>query len=127
MAGTNGAFLDIEGVQLAKVTVSPITGPGTLTKLGPGGLFLYTANSYQGGTVINSGQLAAASDASLGAVPSSFVANNITLNGGELSNLTSGTSGANLIVSANRGIFWVPMADISRFPACRQHRQHHAR
>ena len=73
VAGTNGAFIDVEPpVGLArhrKILASslPISGPGTLTKLGLGTLDLGATNTYAGGTVINNGVLQAQSDLSLGA------------------------------------------------------------
>jgi autotransporter-associated beta strand protein len=108
VAGTNGAFLDIEvvnGTTKFSTAGTPITGPGSVTKLGPGLLVFQNNNSYTGGTVINNGILQAQTDLSLGPVPSGFVSNNITLNGGELRDNAQGTS---LSLSANRGVFLGP-------------------
>ena len=76
-----------------------ITGAIKLVKTGTGTQTLGEANSYTGGTVINGGELDAAIDASLGAVPGS-ASNNITLDGGRLSTI----SGSNLTINANRNI-----------------------
>ncbi len=58
------------------------------------------ANSYTGGTLIDNGQIRAANDAYLGAVPAVFDAANITLqNGGVLQN-----NEAFLDLNANRGL-----------------------
>ena len=104
VAGTNGAFIYVPAGQFAKnLAGTPISGAGTLTAMGAGALYLIgTGNTYQGGTVINGGVIGATNDSSLGQVPSSFVANNITFNGGELVSLSSSI---NLTLSANRGIF----------------------
>jgi autotransporter-associated beta strand protein len=57
-------------------------------------------NNYTGGTLIDAGQIRAADEAKLGAVPVSFDAANITLsNGGVLQNYDS-----HLVLNANRGI-----------------------
>jgi autotransporter-associated beta strand protein len=83
---------------------SIITGPGGIALNGNGfvgtaqTLVLTGANSYQGNTTVNLGTLSINSDGTLGAVPSSFTANSITLNGGGL------TTTATLTLNANRGI-----------------------
>ena len=56
-------------------------------------------NGYTGITNLNGGLVFAASDASLGAAPSSYVANQLTLNGGVLINYNG-----SLVLSPNRGI-----------------------
>ena len=67
---------------------------------------MYGTNSYTGGTVVAGANLSVAFETTIGEVPSSFVANNITLNGGELANdLNSGT---NISFSANRGVAMGP-------------------
>jgi fibronectin-binding autotransporter adhesin len=44
-----------------------VSGPGTLSQLGPGTLILTGANSYSGGTIIRGGTLSVDTDAELGA------------------------------------------------------------
>ena len=44
-----------------------LTGPGGLTKLGPGTLVLTGPNSYTGGTTVSAGALSIAADGALGA------------------------------------------------------------
>jgi autotransporter-associated beta strand protein len=129
VAGTNGAFIDVEsggnaGSATIKSGAANISGPGFLTKLGPGTLTLNNSNTYQGsttvdngilalgatnlytgGTVLNGGLIQAQSELSLGPVPGSFMYNNITLNGGEL---RDNSQGASLNLSANRGIYLGP-------------------
>ena len=56
-------------------------------------------NSYTGKTFFNGGQIIPVSDASLGAVPGSVVADNLTFNGGTLTLPNGGMS-----ISSNRGI-----------------------
>lgn len=83
---------------------SNITGSAGLTKFGPGKLTLSgTTNNYTGGTVINGGTLAITTDAQIGAVPGSFDASNITINGGGTLDIS-----ANITLSANRGIVLGP-------------------
>ncbi|MFI5382299.1 MAG: hypothetical protein ACHRHE_23635, partial [Tepidisphaerales bacterium] len=43
-----------------------VSGPGGLSKDGPGGLWLNTVNTYQGGTAIYNGVVTAAADSALG-------------------------------------------------------------
>ena len=80
------------------------TGTGgtiALTRSSSSALAVFTlsgANTYTGGTTISGGVLAISSDGNLGAVPSSFTANAITLSGGEL----RATASASL--DAKRGV-----------------------
>ena len=88
---------------------SIITGSAGLTKFGPGTLTLSTAtNSYLGGTVINGGTLVFATDAQIGAVPSSFDASNITINGGATMRFTAASGSSDFTLNANRGIVLGP-------------------
>ena len=102
VAGTGGAIIDTQGNTMTVASSSSISGPGSLTKDGAGLLQLIGTNTYAGPTVINNGLVLAQSESSLGAVPSSFTNNNITLNGGEL---RDASQGASLYLSANRGIY----------------------
>lgn len=89
------------------------SGPGfsgvSLNKIGTGQLQLDRANTFTGKIVIDTGKLYATeangslADAKLGAVPSSFVADSITIRNGGTLNLASGTDGRSL--AANRGIY----------------------
>jgi autotransporter-associated beta strand protein len=76
-----------------------ILGGGSLTKIGTGTLQLSGANSYQGGTAINGGTLAVASDANLGAG-----SGGLTFNGGTLQ-LTGpfGTTSRSIVLNAGGG------------------------
>jgi len=82
-----------------------ITGSGNLTKTGNNPLTLSAANTYSGGTTVNGGFAGISADGataggagSLGAVPATVTAANVTLNSGGL----LGT--ASLTLNTNRGI-----------------------
>ena len=78
---------------------SNIGGTITLVKTGPGTLLLTsTANSFSGKTVIYGGLIGIVADASLGAAPGAFVANQLQFSGGGLQFLS------NTSLSPNRGI-----------------------
>ncbi|MEI6675394.1 MAG: autotransporter-associated beta strand repeat-containing protein, partial [Verrucomicrobiota bacterium] len=82
----------------------------SLNKIGSGTLILDNrSNSFTGNIVIDGGRLQVNYDNQLGAAPSSFVANNISiLNGGSfLSNLGNGSDNLGNL-SANRGIYLGP-------------------
>ena len=70
-----------------------------LNKVGPGDLRLTNINTYVGKTTISAGKLVIASEFSLGAAPSSPVADQITINGGTLAGFDTFS-----IQNANRGI-----------------------
>jgi autotransporter-associated beta strand protein len=80
-------------------------GVVTLVKNGSGTLILTsgavtngTIKTYSGGTVINGGTIRIGNDLSLGTVPTSFDADNLTFNGGALQ------FSASLTLSSNRGV-----------------------
>lgn len=93
----NGSYVTAEASVSATIN-SAIAGSAGLIKNGPGTLNLTASNSYTGGTSVIGGTVVVASDANLGAVPGSFTAGNLTLNGGTL------RFGANTDISNNRGI-----------------------
>lgn len=92
--GANGTYTlggVISGDAGTGLTVNkPSAATGTLALTG--------ANNYTGKTTINGGTVSINSDASLGAAPGSFVADQLTLNGGTLS------PSVNVTFNANRGI-----------------------
>jgi autotransporter-associated beta strand protein len=103
----NGHTITVAGS--GNVVISGIisngTGSGAVVQTASGTLTLSGSNTYTGGTTVSAGTLSISSDANLGAVPSSTVANSITLNGGTLQ-LTAGTSAATAsTINANRGIY----------------------
>jgi fibronectin-binding autotransporter adhesin len=93
--GAGGGVIDTAG---NNDTIAGAISGTSLTKSGSGTLFLSNSNSYSGGTVINAGALQVSTDANLGAMPASFTAGNITLDGGTL------RFGASFDLSNNRGI-----------------------
>ncbi len=84
VADTGGAIIDTQTYTMTESATATISGPGSLTKFGPGVLALNGVNTYAGVTVINAGILQANGELSLEPVPAGFVYNNITLNGGML-------------------------------------------
>ncbi|MDB6057456.1 MAG: Extracellular serine protease precursor [Verrucomicrobiales bacterium] len=99
--GASGGIID--GTS-APVCPQIITGSGNLTKNGSGICTLSGANTYTGKTIINSSaQITinnSGGDAALGTAPGSFVADQLTLNGGTL----SVGSAANAVLPPNRGV-----------------------
>lgn len=64
--GADGGSVATEGSTTLTLS-GPVSGPGTLSKVGTGTLVLSGANSYSGGTFIGNGVLQVGSDANLGA------------------------------------------------------------
>jgi fibronectin-binding autotransporter adhesin len=98
--GVSGATLDIALANSSMQISGSAGGSGTLVKTGPGTLILASANTYNGGTVINGGKIylagATANSAGLGS-------GSVTLNNGTLSMAdvqASETAAWNLIVPA---------------------------
>lgn len=115
--GTNGLVFDtVSGPLNIGETLS---GSGTITKTGggaggiagqPQNIAVSASNSgFTGKWVVTGGNLSINDDAALGAVPGSFVADALTLDGGSLANMTSAAgggfaSGHSFTLHANRGI-----------------------
>ena len=76
-----------------------VSGAGSLAKSGSGTLTLSGANTYTGKTAVTGGAISVAADSGLGAAPGSAVADQLTLDGGELR-----VTGAGQTLAANRGI-----------------------
>ncbi|GAA5483618.1 beta strand repeat-containing protein [Haloferula sargassicola] len=88
-----------------------VSGSGTITKTGGGMLsFNNGFNSFTGKIIVNEGRFGINGDGALGAVPGTFVADSITLNGGGLvsgivNNAGGGfDNGGVFTLNANRGI-----------------------
>lgn len=106
--GATGGTFNTNGFNL--ILGTPVSGPGSLTKIGTGVLTLSGANSYTGGTVVNAGTLSLAPGASLPTVGmlqvngGTFDLNGNSLSVGSLSGL-GGTialgSGTLTVVEAN--------------------------
>jgi fibronectin-binding autotransporter adhesin len=79
---------------------SVLAGSDAVSKNGAGTLVLSSANTYSGKTIINAGTISIDADDRLGAAPGSYVADQLTFNGGGLR--VTGSSSVNM--SANRGI-----------------------
>lgn len=73
--------------------------PDGLTKSGAGTLILTGANIFTGKTYLNAGTVQISSDAALGAVPASAVADQVVFNGGTLQN-----NNTYVMLNANRGL-----------------------
>ena len=76
-----------------------LSGVGSLAKSGAGVLTLSAANTFSGKTTVTGGAISVAADSGLGAAPGSAVADQLTLDGGELR-----VTGSGQTLSANRGI-----------------------
>ena len=105
ISGTAGQITFTDQVATQVTTVNSIIndngagGTVTVVKNGPGTLILAgTTSNYTGGTFLNGGLTRISADRSLGAIPGSVQAGNLTFNGGTLQWAT----GFNL--SSNRGI-----------------------
>ena len=81
-----------------------ISGTGILNTSTPVTL-LNTTNTYSGGTTVTGSYLSPAADGSLGAVPATFSAANITLNAGNISTYNSTGASFTLNLNANRGVY----------------------
>lgn len=84
-----------------------ISGTGSLADNGVGTLTLGNANTYSGATAIGNSSLVIGADASLGAPPSSFVANQLSMNCSQNGVTDYGlrvSTGASFTLNANRGI-----------------------
>lgn len=115
--GPGGVFLS--GDQTVSTTLSiniktVLSGSDVLTKTGTGTLGLSGINTFTGRFVVNQGFLGIHADAALGAVPATFQADNITLDGGTLvmgvdfRGASSHTNVGTASLDANRGIILGP-------------------
>lgn len=113
LTGPGGVFLS--GNQTFNITNgmnihAVLSGSDVLTKSGGGGLGLSAANTFTGKFLVTEGLLGVNADAAFGVVPSSFVEDSITLNGGTLAagmNFTGSVNFSNppaISIAANRGI-----------------------
>jgi autotransporter-associated beta strand protein len=82
---------------IGSTTGGSLGGAATLTKNGSGTLTLSTVNTFTGKTTVNGGTLSITTGSNLGNAPGSFVADQLTLNGGSLQVTATGS------VNANRG------------------------
>jgi fibronectin-binding autotransporter adhesin len=82
--GANNVFTTSAGSNLEFSSVVAISGGFRLTKQGAGTVTLGAANTFTGGMTISEGTLRIRSGLSLGANPSSYVAEQIIINGGTL-------------------------------------------
>jgi fibronectin-binding autotransporter adhesin len=108
--GTNNGTLDTSfgTTSNSSILLMPqaISGPGILTKAGQGELRVHTANNTSAKLVIAAGMFCLghssgiAGDFSLGAVPTNFVADAVTINNGATNRVAGG---ANVVVHTNRG------------------------
>jgi autotransporter-associated beta strand protein len=102
--GTGGFLLLVDGDGNTTLA-GRIAGVGGLAKDGAGTLTLSNSaadpNSYRGKTFINGGTLALSRDDQLGTAPASFVADQLSINGGTL----QATNPADVLtLAANRGV-----------------------
>jgi autotransporter-associated beta strand protein/T5SS/PEP-CTERM-associated repeat protein len=77
-----------------------ISGTGTFAQIGPGTTILTAANTYAGGTAINSGVLAVAADANLGTA-----SGGLAFGGGTLQFLSAFTTNRAVTLNASGGAF----------------------
>jgi autotransporter-associated beta strand protein len=85
-----------------------ISGTGNIIKSGSGDLTLSAVNTYSGSTTISNGQLNIYAESGLGATPDTFVADQLIFNSGSIFN----ANGANIVLSANRGVTLAGSANI---------------
>ena len=82
---------------VGSTTTGLLGGPAVITKSGSGTLTLTTSNAFTGKVTVNGGTVSIAAGNNLGTPPGSFVADQLTLNGGALQVTASGS------INANRG------------------------
>jgi autotransporter-associated beta strand protein len=97
--GSGNATVDVAASRSISFS-GKVTGPGRITKVGPGTLVLgNTSNDFVGGVAVNGGVLSISSGLNLGANPVSPTPNFLVLDGGTL----NWTGGANN-TAPNRGV-----------------------
>jgi fibronectin-binding autotransporter adhesin len=97
--GTTGVLTSTSTYQVQSGSISAILGGSVgLNETTSGSVSLSGVNTYTGATTISAGTLSVASDANLGADPTSSTPGNIVLNGGTLQATASFT------LNSNRGI-----------------------
>ena len=109
-SGNNAIAIDAAGVNPGRVIFAnsnqdyslngpgAIFGPASISKSGSATVTINTINTNSGTTTITGGTLAIADDGSLGTAPASVVANQLTINGGQLMTLATTT------LASTRGI-----------------------
>lgn len=113
LGNNGGTFSPNSGTTLT--VTSAISGAGGLTMAGAGTLALTVANTYSGGTTLNSGTLSISSDGNLGAAGAG-----LTFNGGALQttgnfatdrSITLNAAGGTIMpASGTKLTFWQPVA-----------------
>lgn len=101
---------EVSGTGASLVVSGPISGDdsASLTKTGAGTLTLSGSNTYTGQTIVQQGTLVINSETRLGANPATFVAGQLTLDGGTLQttgNLTINDSNRGILLGAGGGTF----------------------
>ncbi|MBX7211443.1 MAG: autotransporter-associated beta strand repeat-containing protein [Verrucomicrobiaceae bacterium] len=128
-AGSNGEII-IHHYGLGNLAIdSDISGPSSLTITGPstvdpvnfnstGVVTLVGTNVYTGKTTINGGVLSIATEASIGAVPTTAVADQLTINGGTLrftGNNESMTQNRGVTIGGSGAVFEITKPDANLF------------
>jgi autotransporter-associated beta strand protein len=110
MIGANGqSTIGVADGLLATINTTVISGTNDLVKTGNGALRLNANNTFTGRTIIRGGTESVQADARFGAVPLSFQADNIILDGGTLECNATGNPGQQnngqrgILITTNNG------------------------